>query len=397
MIERVINPDLINAVQNVPVVALLGPRQVGKTTLALELSNQFIDKPASYLDLEMDSDLNKLRDPESYLRRQENRLLILDEVQRKPELFKVLRRLIDKRKKSGELSGHFLLLGSASRDLLQESSETLAGRIRYMELCPFSALEIYNSDPLAYNDNKLWLRGGFPGSFLAKGEQESWQWRTDFISTYVERDIPLMRPKISSARLKRLWTTLAQHNGKQVVTANLAKSLGVSHTTITSYMEILTDFYMIRQIQPWSGNTKKRLVRTPKTYLRDTGLLHSLLNISNFEALLGHPIIGTSWEGFVIENIITHLSNKWRYSYYRTTAQAEVDLVLETPHNELWAVEVKRSSAPTVRKGFYDACADMRATHKFVIYPGNDHYSLNDEIEVIGFIEFLKLVKKEDV
>lgn len=191
MIDRSIQHDLLNALRNVPVVALLGPRQVGKTTLALKVAEQFPDKQTSYLDLELDSDLNKLDDPESFLRRQENRLLIIDEVQRKPGLFKVLRGLIDLRKRAGEPFGHFLLLGSVSRDLLQQSSETLAGRIRYMELCPFSATEIYNTAPLGYNGEKLWFRGGFPGSYLAMNDDESWQWRNDFISTYVERDIPL--------------------------------------------------------------------------------------------------------------------------------------------------------------------------------------------------------------
>ncbi|GAB3349579.1 ATP-binding protein [Arachidicoccus ginsenosidivorans] len=346
--------------------------------------------------MELDSDLNKLRGPESFLRRQQKRLLIIDEVQRKPELFKILRGLIDIHKRAGESSGQFLLLGSASRDLLQQSSETLAGRIRYMELCPFSAAEIYNSDPLGYNNDKLWFRGGFPGSYLAENDNESWQWRADFISTYVERDIPLMGPKVSAMRLKRFWTMLAHYQGQQVVTSDLGKSLGVSHTTIKSYMDILTDFYMIRQIQPWSGNSKKRLVKTPKTYLRDTGLLHSLLNISNFESLLGHPIIGVSWEGFVIENIISKLSNKWRYSYYRTTGKTEVDLVLETPNNELWAIEIKRSSAPTVGSGYYNACEDMGATHKFVIYPGTDHYPLGDEVEVMGLIELVERIVSVD-
>nr|WP_225974289.1 AAA family ATPase [Arachidicoccus ginsenosidivorans] len=214
--------------------------------------------------MELDSDLNKLRGPESFLRRQQKRLLIIDEVQRKPELFKILRGLIDIHKRAGESSGQFLLLGSASRDLLQQSSETLAGRIRYMELCPFSAAEIYNSDPLGYNNDKLWFRGGFPGSYLAENDNESWQWRADFISTYVERDIPLMGPKVSAMRLKRFWTMLAHYQGQQVVTSDLGKSLGVSHTTIKSYMDILTDFYMIRQIQPWSGNSKKDWLRPLK-------------------------------------------------------------------------------------------------------------------------------------
>lgn len=324
----------------------------GKTTLALKVAEQFPDKKTSYLDLELDSDLNKLHDPESFLRHQENQLLIIDEVQRKPGLFNVLRGLIDLRKRAGESSGHFLLLGSASRDLLQQSSETLPGRIRYMELSPFSATEIYNVDPLGFNAEKLWFRGGFPGSFLAATDDESWQWSNDFISTYVERDIPLMGPNVPPVRLKRFWTMLAHYHGQQVVTSDMGKSLGVSHTTIKSYIDILTDFYMIRQIQPWSGNTRKRLIRTPKTYLRDTGLLHNLLNISTFESLLGHPIIRTSWEGFVVENIITLLSNKWQYSYYRTSEQTEVDLVLEAPITKCVPLKLKGLRLPLLTKAF---------------------------------------------
>jgi predicted AAA+ superfamily ATPase len=394
MINRQIEGKLLNALRNLPVVALVGPRQVGKTTLALKMAQQAIEKPSAYLDMELDTDLSKLSDAEGYLRRFENQLLIIDEVQRLPDLFRVLRGLVDIRKRGGEKAGQFLLLGSASRDLLQQSSETLAGRIRYLELTPFRVLEIYETDPLGFNAEKLWFRGGFPDSYLAPTEDESWEWRNDFIATYVERDIPLMGPNVSASRMKKFWTMLAHYHGQQIVLSELGKSLEVSHTTIRTYLDILIDFYMVRQIQPWSGNTKKRLVKSPKIYLRDTGLLHNLLNISSFDSLLGNPVLGASWEGFVVENIIVTLSSKWRHSYYRTTAQTEIDLVLEGPDQQIWAIEIKRSSSPTLGNGFHTACDDIKATRKFVVYSGTERFPMAGRTEAIGLIEFLKMMRE---
>ncbi len=394
MIPRLLKTDLTNALNSMPVVALLGSRQVGKTTLALEIGEEYTDKPTSYLDLELDSDLAKLDDPEGYLRRYENHLLIIDEVQRKPDLFRVLRGLVDIRKQAGEKSAQFLLLGSASRDLLQQSSETLAGRIRFLELPPLSILEVQATDPLGFNPEKLWFRGGFPDSYLAENDETSWNWRSDFISSYVERDIPQMGLRIPAARMRRFWMMLAHIHGQQVNLSNLGKSLEVSHTTIRNYLDTLTDLYMIRQIPAWAGNTKKRLVKSPKIYLRDTGLLHRLLNISDYETLLGYPSMGSSWEGFIIENIITALSNKWQYSHYRTTSQTEVDLVLEGPGQKIWAIEVKRSVAPKVGKGFHLACADMCATHKFVVYAGSERFPMAGNTEAIGIVEFLQLIRE---
>lgn len=392
MIPRLLSDDILKALQAMPAVALLGPRQVGKTTLAHEIAKTHIDKKTSYMDLELDSDLAKLDDAESYLKRFENQLLIIDEVQLRPNLFPILRSLIDRRIRAGEPSAQFLLLGSASRDLLQQSSETLAGRIRYLELRPFTASEIHTLDPLGFNPEKLWFRGGFPKSYLAATDDESWKWRSDFVSSYVERDIPQMGPRIPATRMRKFWTMLAHLHGQQVNLSDIGKSLEVSHTTTRNYLDILTDLYMVRQLQPWAGNTKKRLVKSPKIYIRDTGLLHNLLKISEFDDLLGHPVVGASWESFVIENILARLSDKWTASYYRAASQTEIDLVLEKSHKETWAIEIKRSAAPKIKSGFHTACEDIRATKKFVVYSGTERFPLSQEVEAIGIVEFLELV-----
>ena len=387
MIKRSLENKLIDAINNMPVVALLGPRQVGKTTLALEVA-KLIGKDSHYLDLELDSDIAKLSDAQAYLERFKNKLLVIDEVQRQPDLFRLLRSLVDVRKRAGERTAQFLLLGSSSRDLIQHSSETLAGRIRFIELSPFSASELSIQDGYQYDMEEHWLRGGFPDSYLATSNDQSWSWRGDFISSYIERDIPLMGPHIQSTTMRRLWTMLAHNNGQQANYSKLGESIGVNYKTIKSYIDTLSDFYMVRQLQPWPGNSKKRLVKAPKVYLRDSGIAHRFLTITDFESLLGHPVVGASWEAFVIENILGQLSDKWRYSYYRTSAQAEIDLVLEGP-NQIWAIEIKRSLSPSVSKGFYYACDDINATHKFIIYPGEDSYPTINNVEVVGLIEFL--------
>ena len=325
MIPRLLQNDLNKSINTMPIVAILGPRQVGKTTLALEIAKTYTGKNTMYLDLELDTDLAKFNDTEGYLRRFENQLLIIDEVQLKPDLFRILRGLVDIRKRAGERNAQFLLLGSASRELLQQSSETLAGRIRFLELKPFTILEVLTTEPLRSTLEKLWFRGGFPDSYLSDSDDESWDWRSAFISSYVERDIPQMGLKIPATKMRRFWTMISHFHGQQVNLSNLGKSLEVSHTTVRNYLDILTDLYMVRQVQPWAGNTKKRIVKSPKIYMRDTGLLHRILHISDYEMFLGNPLVGHSWEGFIIENIIITLSDKWQYSYYRTTLQAEID------------------------------------------------------------------------
>jgi len=394
MIQREKSQQLVDALQSMPVVALIGPRQVGKTTLALEVSKK-LQKPVSYIDLESDADFNKLSDAEAYLKRFSGQLLIIDEVQRKPELFRLLRVIVDERKRNGERSGHFLLLGSASKDLLQKTSESLAGRIRYMELSPFLATELEKNEKESFDLEKLWLRGGFPDSYLKSGEQESWDWRRDFFSTYVERDIPSMGIGGAVTQIKRFWKMLAHYHGNPINLSEFGRSLELSHTTIRNYLDLLTDFYMIRQLPPWSGNVKKRLVKNPKIYLRDSGILHSLLQLPSMDALLSHPISGASWEGFVVENIINQLDETWDYSYYRTATQIEIDLVLHSPDNEIWAIEIKRTTAPKLKRGFYEACEDIKATHKWVVNANNDRYPLPENVESIGLVMFLKLLQNK--
>ncbi|MFB0908798.1 MAG: ATP-binding protein [Spirosomataceae bacterium] len=382
---------LVSALINSLAVALLGSRQVGKTTLALEIAESVIKKPILYLDLELDSDRIKLQDAESYLEQHRDELLIIDEVQLMPQLFKTLRGLIDRRTRAGEPSAQFLLLGSASRELLQQTSQTLAGRIRYLELTPFTVNELITDNPENYSVNKHWFRGGFPQSYLAANDDESWNWRTDFISTYVERDIPRLGINIAATRMRRFWTMLAHFHGQQINKSSLGKSLEVSHTTIQHYLDTLTDLYMLRQLVPWSGNTKKRLVKSPKIYVRDSGLLHRLLGIAEFDDLLGNPVLGHSWEGFVIENICSRLPDKWQTSYYRTAEQSEIDLILEKT-NERWAVEIKRGLVPKVNIGFHRASEDIKATKKWVIYGGNERFSLGNDTEAISLVEFLSII-----
>ncbi len=392
MIKRNLEETLVKALQNMPVVVLLGARQVGKTTLALSIAAELIQKESVYLDLELDSDLAKLADAEAFLSRFENKLLIIDEVQRQPDMFRLLRSLVDRRKRAGEQACQFLLLGSASRDLIQHSSETLAGRVRYIELTPFTVSELDREG--AYDLERHWLRGGFPDSYLAGSNPESWSWRSDFISSYIERDIPFMGPHINATTMRRLWSMLAHNNAQQVNYSKLGESPGVSYKTIKSYIDTLTDFYMVRQLQPWSGNTKKRLVKAPKLYLRDSGLALRFIMISDYESLLGNPVIGAGWEGYVVENILSELSDMWRSSFYRTSAQLEADLVLEGPGKQVFAVEIKRSTAPTVSKGFHYACHEVGATHKVVIYPGNENFPLPNGVEAMSLKSFLKILPR---
>ncbi len=361
-------------------------------TLALELAKS-ADKPTIRLDLESPSDLAKLDDPQAYLSRFSNTLVVIDEIQRKPELFPLLRTIIDSRIQSGERASQFLILGSASPDLLRQSSESLAGRIRYLELSPFSVAEAIEQ-PRAFSDfDCLWLRGGFPKSFLADSDHESWNWRNDFIRTYAERDIPQLGIRIPSTTIHNFWSMLAWSNAQPINYSTLGSSLGVTYNTAKNYLHALISSFVARLLPPWSKNSRKRLIKSPKLYLRDTGLTHSLLLINSMDALYGHPAIGASWEAFVVENILRELPNTWVSSHYRTRAGAEIDLVLEGPSRQVRAIEIKRSTSPKASRGFHQACDDINATEKFVIYNGMERYPMAGNTEAIGLKEFIDLTR----
>lgn len=379
MYERRLRQDVKERLRSVPAVALLGPRQVGKTTLAFAVAR---DDASIYLDLESPSDRAKLLEPELYLRRHADKLVILDEIQRAPALFEVLRGLIDEGRRQGITAGRFLVLGSASIDLLRQSSETLAGRISYLELQPLDVLEV---EPARHDD--LWLRGGFPDSLLASDDKASDRWRHDFIRTYLERDIPQLGPRIPAETLRRFWTMLAHHQGGLHNAAAIARGIAVSGRTIANYLDLMVDLLLVRRLQPWHGDTGKRLVRSPKVYVRDSGLLHALLGIGDHEALLGHPVVGMSYEGFVIENLLGACQKAAQPAFFRSSGGAEIDLLLTFADGERWAIEIKRSLSPKPRRGFHSACQALQPARRFVVYPGEESFEVGHGVVAVGLSE----------
>lgn len=387
MIRRELKDHLRNLLTRHPAVGLLGPRQVGKTTLALEIAQS---RPSVYLDLESPRDQAKLVEAESYLASLEDKLVILDKIQRAPGLFQILRGIIDAGRRKGFKNGRFLILGSASLDLLQQSAETLAGRIIYSELGPFNVLEIENSSKAREH---LWLRGGFPESFLAQDDPASLEWRQAFIKTYLERDIPQLGPRVPAETLRRFWTMLAHLQGTTLNAAELAANLGVSGVTIARYLDLMVDLLLVRRLTPWFSHTGKRLIRSPRVYVRDSGLVHALLNISDQDSLLSHPVVGKSWEGFVIENLLLTLPPQASAYFYRTTAGAEIDLLISFGPNKLWAIEIKRSSAPKLEKGFHFACEDLKPQRRFVVYPGVENFPISKETDAVGLLEMINIIR----
>ena len=380
MNPRFVQQQLVDLLAQFPAVVLLGPRQAGKTTLALaEMARR---RDALYLDLELPSAQRQLDDPEGFLLAQHHRLVILDEVQRMPELFTVLRGVIDIRRRDGEPAGQFLLLGSASGVLLQQASESLAGRVARLELTPFQAREVLLPAALGADLQSLWVRGGFPLSWLASDDAASRRWRDAFIATYLERDIPVLGPRLPATTLRRLWTMLAHTQGGMLNQSQLAGSLAISGQTVARYIDILVDLMLVRRLPAWHGNVGKRLVRAPKVYVRDSGMVHALLGLTDLESVLSHPVAGARWEGFVIEQVLAAAPDA-EASFYRTAHGAEADLVLDFRNGETWVVEIKRATAPTVSKGFHTAAADVGAVRTWLVAPVAAPYLMRDGIEVM--------------
>ncbi len=392
MIVRRLEAKIRQRLQRSPSVALMGPRQVGKTTIALNITET---TPSVYLDLENSLDLEKVKDIITFHSANSDNLIILDEVQRTPEIFLPLRGIIDKERRKGNKTGQFLFLGSASLDLLKQSGESLAGRITYLELFGIDLLEFSGHHPEGIN--QLWLRGGFPESLLAGSDGNSLEWRRDFIKTYLERDIPQFGPRIPAITLERFWTMLAHNQGGILNASQLARNLGVSSVTVARYLDLMVDLLLVRRVQPWTLNVGKRLVRAPKIYIRDSGITHALLNISRYNDLLGHPVVGGSWEGFVIENILSLAPFSALPYYYRTAGGAEIDLILEFSGNEKWAIEIKRNAVPSLSKGFFIACGDIKPTKRFVVYSGTDKFTMGEGVTAISLFDLMQdLLKLND-
>ena len=388
MIHRLAESQIRTALARAPAVVLLGPRQVGKTTLAQRVARDW-PGGAVYLDLERPADRLRLEDADTYLRAQSGKLVVLDEIHRLPGLFEVLRGLIDDRRAQGLRTGQFLLLGSAALDLMRQSSETLAGRIAYLDLPPLDARE-------AVADGRslqtLWLRGGFPESLLAADDTASLDWRRDFIRSYLERDVPMFAPRLPAETLRRLWVMLAHQQGGVLNQARLAAALGVSEPTVGRYIDLLVDLQLVRRLMPWSSNVGKRLVKSPKVLVRDSGMVHALLEIETLDDLLSHPVSGHSFEGLCIDNLVQAAGPRLRPYFYRTHQGAEIDLVFERGGVPLIAIEVKQSMAPSPERGFAVACDDLGIVRRHVVYPGTESIPLRHGAEAIGLVALMQML-----
>lgn len=380
MLARYLRPIIEDRLRHMPAVVLLGPRQVGKTTLARDIAAKR-KANATYLDLERPVDRRRLDDADAYLRAQSGKLVVIDEIHRAPAIFETLRGVIDDRRAAGERVGHFLLLGSASIDLMQQASETLAGRVAYAELAPINLLEL---PPRDGNVNRLWTRGGFPDSLLAVDDGESLSWRHAFVRSYLERDVPMFAPRLPAETVGRLWTMLAHAQGTPLNQSRLAASLAVSAPAIGRYIDLLVDLLLVRRLRPWSGNVGKRLVRTPKTYVRDSGLAHALLDLETWDDILGHPVAGASWEGFVIENLTAVAGDRRTPYYYRTADGAEIDLLFERGGRIETAIEIKRSTAPELSKGFRSAREVLKPRESYLLHGGDETWPIEKGVEAIS-------------
>ena len=382
MIERSISDKIERLLERTPAVILTGARQVGKTTLAREIARR---RNAVYLDLENPRDLAKIEDVQQFCELNEGRLIIFDEVQRAPGIFATLRVIIDGYRQRGLKWGHFLLLGSASVDLLRQSGESLAGRVSYLELAPLSAREISEDETF-----ELWNRGGFPESFLAPDDNESARWRENFIRTYLERDIPQLGPRIPAQTLRRFWTMLAHRQGGLFNASELARGLDIASVTASRYLDLLVDLLLVRRLNPWTSNQGKRLVKTPKIYVRDSGVAHALLGIATVNTLLGHPAAGGSWEGYVIENLAGAMPELASMGFYRSRGGAEIDLVVDSAKGGLWAIEIKRGSVPKLSRGFHSACEDLKPVRRFVVHGGRESFVIGKGVEALSLRDMME-------
>jgi hypothetical protein len=384
MIDRRIESTLRHRLSSVvPAAVLLGPRQVGKTTLARRVADSW-PTGAVYLDMERPADRRRLDDADTYLRAQAPKLVVIDEIHRVPELFAILRGVIDDRRAQGQRFGHFLLLGSASLDLMQQSSESLAGRVTYLDMNPVDGPE---AAAAGIEPDALWCRGGFPDSLLAQDDRGSYEWRLDFIRSYLERDVPMFAPRMPSQTLSRLWTMLAHLQGGLLNASQLAASLGVASPTVGRYIDLLADLQLVRRLQPWSANVGKRLVKTPKVYVRDSGIAHALLGLGDLDAVLGHPVVGGSYEGFVLETLIGALPPNVSPHFYRTSDGSEIDLLLVQGERPIMAIEVKRSTAPAISRGFGLACDDLNVEQRWAVYPGTERFAVRRGAQAVGLVE----------
>ena len=377
-LRRNIGVQLRSLLGNNPAVVLTGPRQTGKTTLAMQIADE---KDGHYLDLQNPGVLAQFDNLEEYCQLYEGKLLVMDEIQHVPDLFFPLRGIIDKRRRSGHRTGQFLLIGSASLKLLKQSGESLAGRIGHCELAPFGITEVPTFT--VAERTRLWCRGGFPESYLATSEKRSMDWRISFIAAYLERDIPQLGPRIPATTLRRFWIMLAHNQSQLFNAAALARRLGLKGLTVSRYLDLIADMLLVRYLQPWGSNLGRRLVKAPKVHIRDSGLCHALLNIQNAKELLRHPVVGGSWEAFVIENILSLLPPQSTFGYYRTSGGAEVDLVVDLGGGNLWVFEIKHSEEPSVSRGFHSACEDLQPSRKFVVHSGERSFPLKNDVQAI--------------
>jgi uncharacterized protein len=387
MIQRHILAHILDRMKRFPVVGIIGPRQVGKTTLVKSIL-KMASKEAIYLDLELPSDLNLLRDPELYFRENIKSTLVLDEIQHVPNLFAVMRSLIDVNRKPAR----FIVTGSASPDLLRQGAESLAGRIIFCEMGPLSLLEVDQKD-----FQKLWLRGGFPSAYLAKSNKDSFEWLSSFVQTYVHRDIASLGLSVNKSVIMQLLQMISSTHGSVINYSSLSKSLGVSVTTIMRFVDILEDTFLVRRLTSYHHSVKKRLVKAPKIFIRDTGLLHALLNVHSTKDLFGHHLLGHSWEGFVIQQIAVHLRSDLQLYYYRTQDGSEMDLIIVKGNKPFVSIEIKFTDNPVLTKGNHLAIADVKSKHNFIVTPSATEHPYNKDVRVISLSGVLQKLRGLDL